>query len=669
MKNAHRAGATDVALGLVPGALTLYLGLVGGGYPPGATAAAAAVAAVALALWIGLSRRPLAGMGAGLAVAAAALALLAGWTLASSLWSHAPARADSEYVRAVLYLLVLLFCGLTAGSARRLRVVVYGITGAIVALCAVALVARTLPELILDRSIFGFGGRLAHPLVYWNTLALIAGIGIVLCGHMTCDTREPRATRVLAAAAIPLLATVLYYTFSRGPTWVTVGALGVYLVVARPRALLCGVLATAPAVVVCMLTANPPDALTDGHPLSAATVAAGRSVFVTVVIAMLVAAALRAALLPLDRRLERVDFAAWLRRRLGGRRRVVLAASGAACVLVVGAVVAAPLTGTVRAKVDTFSEVDGDRTAGAGASRLFDVSSNGRGDLWGVAEAGFRDHPLRGDGAGTFGLRWQRDAPAELPVENAHSLYLELLSELGLPGLVLAATVLLLMLAGFARRARGPDRALFAALLAAGLAWAVHAGVDWDWEMPVATLWLFALGGVALARAERPNPGTDTRWALRVAGVLVCLAVAVLPARVALSEARIDGSLAAMERGDCEVAVADARRALDAHSRRPLAHQVIGYCALQDGQPSAAVAAYGAALAADPRSADAHYALAVARATAGLDPRPEARLAARLSPLNPVTVRGRRVLRGDAPQAWRREGRNVILLPPAERHE
>ena len=62
-------------------------------------------------------------------------------------------------------------------------------------------------------------------------------------------------------------------------------------------------------------------------------------------------------------------------------------------------------------------------------------------------------------------------------VRDAHSLYLETAAELGLVGLA----ALLALFGGVvvaARRARTPAAA------AALAAWAVHAGVDWDWELP-----------------------------------------------------------------------------------------------------------------------------------------------------------------------------------------
>ena len=55
-------------------------------------------------------------------------------------------------------------------------------------------------------------------------------------------------------------------------------------------------------------------------------------------------------------------------------------------------------------------------------------------------------------------------------------------------------------------RARGPDRPVYAAVFAVLLAWAVHAGVDWDWQMPVVTIVFFSLGGFVLARSA-PDHG------------------------------------------------------------------------------------------------------------------------------------------------------------------
>ena len=57
------------------------------------------------------------------------------------------------------------------------------------------------------------------------------------------------------------------------------------------------------------------------------------------------------------------------------------------------------------------------------------------------------------------------------------------------------------------RRLRGPGRHAYAAFLAAAVALLIHAGVDWDWEMPALFVWFFGAAGVVLAArpAERAS--------------------------------------------------------------------------------------------------------------------------------------------------------------------
>lgn len=61
------------------------------------------------------------------------------------------------------------------------------------------------------------------------------------------------------------------------------------------------------------------------------------------------------------------------------------------------------------------------------------------------------------------------------------------------------------MLVRTAARARGPDRSMYAAVFTVMLLWALHTGIDWDWEMPAITLPFFALGGFMLSRATAPR--------------------------------------------------------------------------------------------------------------------------------------------------------------------
>ncbi len=86
----------------------------------------------------------------------------------------------------------------------------------------------------------------------------------------------------------------------------------------------------------------------------------------------------------------------------------------------------------------------------------------------------WRAHPWTGTGAGTFAHYWL--LTPHNAAQDAHSLYLEVLSELGPVGLAL---VVLLLPRQLWRRAKPADTARPAAL-AAYLAFLIHAGLDWQ---------------------------------------------------------------------------------------------------------------------------------------------------------------------------------------------
>jgi hypothetical protein len=642
---------------LLPGALMVFLSFRSGGFYLGATSLVAAEMAVVLGLRFALARRPLQGVSPALLVAAVALGCFCAWTLLSASWSDSVARAYPEYARALLYCLVLVFFGSLPFDVKRIRWIVYGVAGAIVVVCGAAIVARLLPHVITDDQSVG-EPRLAYPLTYWNALGIVACIGTVLCAHLTSSMRDHWSARIAGAAAIPLLALTLYYTLSRGAIWATPIAVLLYAAIGRPRAALSAAIAVLPATLIAIVVASPSSTVSEGYPY--ATVAAGEHMALTLAGCMLAAGVLRAALLPLDAALDRI--------RVPRVPRPALAAGIAAAALAVLLVaVAAGVPGKVETKYQEFtdrSNINPER----GESRLLSARTEGRFDFWDVALAAYREDRLRGSGAGTFQIAWNRDRPSASKVVNAHSLYMEVLGELGIVGLGLLLVALLTILGGFAYRARGPDRALFAALLAAGLAWAVQAGVDWDWQMPAVTLWLFALGGAALARPlrrRRRRHRKDLEMALpRVAGVLVCLVLALLPARLAVSSGHLDDAIEAVRRGDCVGARAKAAESIDEISKRPTPYQVIAFCDLREHRYRQAVGQMRQSLAQDPGNWELVYGLAVARAGAGLDPRPGIRLVHRLNPNEPMLEELPAGLASDRRAAWKRAAGEAQLLPP-----
>jgi hypothetical protein len=303
--------------------------------------------------------------------------------------------------------------------------------------------------------------------------------------------------------------------------------------------------------------------------------------------------------------------------------------------------------------------------APVGTGRLLAANNNGRREHWDVAMAAYRRDPLHGSGAGMYASDWARDREGSGSVQDGHSFYIELLGELGWPGLTLGALALLMVVGAFAFRARGPDRAIFAALLAAGLAWAAQASVDWLWEMPAVTLWLFAFGGAALARNARPDLKLPS-WTigLRAAGVALCLALILVPVRVAVSQARLDSGLDAVREGRCDRARDESRRALSAMADRASPYHVIAFCDFQQRRPRQAVRAMAKAVERDPSNWRLHYGLAVARAAAGLDPRREAWRALRLNPREMRLQKAAEAFRAETEDRWRRAGAKMALPAP-----
>jgi hypothetical protein len=170
--------------------------------------------------------------------------------------------------------------------------------------------------------------------------------------------------------------------------------------------------------------------------------------------------------------------------RLRQHARIAIAA--AACLAVAAAFVAEPLARSFsRPLPDT-------RDAG----RLLTVSGHGRTLLWRTAWADGRAHPLAGSGAGT----WRHAAVAStgrtnLPA-NAHSLELETFAELGALGV---AALALFFVAVFRRRGDP-------AALAVVVAWALVSAVDWDWQLPAATIpAMLAAGTVTASRKRRSS--------------------------------------------------------------------------------------------------------------------------------------------------------------------
>jgi hypothetical protein len=406
--------------------------------------------------------RPLPASGPGRA-ALAGLAALTAWTAISLTWAPDGGAAVDDVQRLLLYLPYLTLAIAVLGVLTEPLLLV-----SITAACLYGLSERFVPGAVDLAQVASAGDRLAYPLSYWNASGAFAALGLILAAAMVADAGRPAALRAAAAATAPPLALTLLLTFSRGPLGALAAGVLLLLTIAPTRARLAGA-----ALVV------------GGGGLAAVILAVGVDGLRTAAGAS--GAAGVAALAGLLAAMAACWFAG---RVLAGRgdapapslRPVALAATA----IVLAATVAAMLS---------VERAPGDDPR-AGAQRLASVQSN-RYAYWKVAVAAFADHPLRGEGSGSFRAIWLRERDFRESIRDAHSLYLETAAELGLVGLLALA----LLVAGCAIAAVRAGPALPGA--AAGLAaFALHAGIDWDWEMPALTLVGLALAARLIAHGE-----------------------------------------------------------------------------------------------------------------------------------------------------------------------
>lgn len=519
------------------------------------------------------------------AAAVAALAAFAGWTFLSVLWSPGadePVRAGE---RTLVYAAALPVALLLIDSRRRVVPLLAGVLAAAAVVCGYALAIRLVPGWAAAYPPEN-GYQLQEPIGYWNALGILAAAGLLLALLLATEVAAPWG-RALAAAPAPLLAASLYFTFSRG-SWVALAA-GACAAVALDRRrlrLLGQLLVVGAAAVAAVWLASRAHALTHEGASLADAEDEGRTLGLAL-LALSVAALLGGAAL------------AWLERRvrLSLRTRRAIGAS------LVGLVALALVAGLVRAggpaAVVDRARHSFDRslpaTGGDLNRRLVSLSSDGRSDYWRVAASEIGEHPWVGGGAGSYGRYWHRDRPTGYEAENAHNLYLETLAELGPIGLGLLLAALCLPLAA-AVRTRGVPGVTAAA--AALVAWLVHAGVDWDFQIPAVTLVAVACAGGLLGAARRAEPvplGVRGRSAALAALLpLAAVAIAIQVGNSAVADAND-----ALDRGDTAAATDAAGRARTWQPWSSTPWQLLGEASLAAEDPAAARRSFRHALERD----------------------------------------------------------------------
>jgi len=462
-----------------------------GGYFPSSWGWAAIATLWVLGLWLIVGVRIDAGTFDAWLVGA--FAAFTGWVALSITWSDSATPSVHELERAVLYVSALTAVLVLArrGGAQRLAA---GVVTAIGLVALYSLSTRLFPDRLgVFDSVSGY--RLSEPIGYWNGLGIFVALGVLLAAGFAARATNV-AGRLVAAASLAILMPTLYFTFSRG-AWIAFGIGCACAFAYDPRRLQLGstllLLAPAPAIATVLAAhskalthtkAPLADAVHDGHRLALA-------------LAFLVPATAFCALVGV-----------FLERRLHPPRPLRLVYGGAllAIPLVAFVVVLARYGGPVDAVSRAYDSFKSPPAEGANLNkRLLSLTSNGRIDLWHVAWEDYSAHSVLGSGAGTFARYWYRDRPAPpFNAQDAHGLYIETLAELGPVGLALLIAGLIVPFVAAVRARREP---LAAFLLAAYIGFLLHAGVDWDFELPAVGLaGLFCGAALIVAARETPLP-------------------------------------------------------------------------------------------------------------------------------------------------------------------
>lgn len=519
-----RAAAARVlppALCVIAAGLVALAAARSGGYFPEDYLLTGAIALAAAALGLGVVGPDWRPTGVA-ATALSALVALAAWTGLSAAWSPDPEGARLAMARTLGYAAAFLLALLAVGDGRRVKLLLRLLVAVLIGISVLALLGRLRADLFASDSAVAYPlqGRLGSVITYWNGLGAVTAMAVMGAIGLAGDAREASAVRAAAAAGGVLATCTMYLTLSRGTAVALAAGLVVVLVISPRRGRL-GV-----ATILMLGGGLLGILLLRQHPILVdmpGTAAGRRHEGGTVLVQLLLLAAAAAALqLGLDRL------------RLRGHRSTDKARSRVATPPVLAGVAAlAIVLALAGLYVAVGDRVEGKANSGTGGVRSFvdrqytsfmnpiaaPVDATGRltsvkssrSDAYRVALRGLRAHPLAGDGAAGYRVRWFRQRRGYEDLRNAHSLELETLSELGLVGGVLLLVLLGSLLVGLrslTRRRGTITRSQGAAAGGIVVVWLVHSALDWDWQLAAVTLPALIAGALCLApdRVERSTP-------------------------------------------------------------------------------------------------------------------------------------------------------------------
>jgi O-antigen ligase len=583
----RRATAFSVAAALVG-----YLALDSGGYDIAIRQRIGFLAWAAIAVGFAIGVLPRSNSRRIVAVPLAFAAALLVWMTLSLHWTGSAERTMAEIARLLTYL-ALITAAVVSLNRHTFRSAAAGLSTAALAVVGLAVASR------LDPSAFPGAAKLLHafhtdrlsyPLDYWNAIgawgAMSIAIGLAWSAHARLA-----AIRAATLATVPVAGLAVYLSYSRG------GVIGACVAVIAAIALsrnrwtcFAHAVAAGGATAMAILVAR-------GHPQIAH--ATGGSGGRSVLGALLVGAAICAVAVFATRALD------------ADRLRLPRPTANWAVPAFVSAILVLVLVAGHSPMSRAWNEFKNQDapTSGPNPTARLTTAGGNRNNLWNSAIDAFDAHPLNGTGPGTWEFWHERNGHDGEFVHNAHSLYLEQMAELGLPGLLLLVGVLggLTVAALQARRVidQPGDIGASVAMCSSFAVFLVSAGLDWMWQ--VTAMAALALGGMGVAisagseRLRRSRrQGVIGRPGLRgaIVGVALLAAIAEVPGLV--STARLRASETATRAGDLASAHSLAEQAISAEPWAATPHQQLASVELLQGQLGSAKDEIHQARQADP---------------------------------------------------------------------
>jgi hypothetical protein len=534
-------GAGALVLGGLVGAALLGATFFGGGSGvdgvlPVGGAAVALLAAAFVAIGLGRLSLPVVGRSGSWVLLA--MGAFVAWVGATVAWSIVADRSWDAFDKVLAYAAFLVLGTIVGAAAGRwsarvgaaLLSIVTGLT------LAWALLAKAVPALDPEGDRVA---RLREPVGYWNALALLADVALVLGLWLATGPAHRRGVKIAGGLLVYVATLALMLTLSRAGVVVGIGVLMLWLVLTSER-LESGVLlaaAAGPAALIGGWAFTRP-ALTEDVATRADRVADGRIFAALALVGAVLVAALVGAL-------ATRSFGADLRRRAGRVLVVVAALAVLAAVAAIG--------------VSAQNVVSSGRSCGEvvnDPSRFRSLDPNNRLCWWSEAWDVFAEHAPLGAGAGTFEIARKRFRADSRNVVQPHSVPLQQLAGGGAPGMALFLVLMAAVAAACVcalRRLDGPERAAAVALVAVPAAYGAHALVDYDWDFLAVTAPTMVAVGFLMA-AGRTAGSTRRRPLLAVGAVALAAAALVSFTFPRLADRLERSSTLALVDGDFELA-------------------------------------------------------------------------------------------------------------------